>query len=156
FTSANATTFTEGTASSFDVAASGIPAPVISLTGSLPTGVTFDALTGQLAGKPAGGTAGPYPLTFTPSNGVSPDAVQTFMLTVASLPGAPTITSASSTTFTVGHKGSFSVTTSGSPTPAVTESGTLPVGVNFDSTSDVLTGSPAAGSGGTYSIKFTA
>ncbi len=39
--------------------------------------------TATLAGTSAAGTAGTYPLTFTASNGVLPDATQPFTLTVA-------------------------------------------------------------------------
>jgi hypothetical protein len=43
----------------------------------------------------------------------------------------PTITSANHTTFTVGVPGTFTVTTTGSPTPSLSETGTLPSGVTF-------------------------
>ena len=68
----------------------GFPTPALSETGALPTGVTFvdngDG-TATLAGTPAAGTGGTYPLTITATNGVSPDATQTFTLTVAPRPG---------------------------------------------------------------------
>ena len=59
--------------------------------------------TATLAGTPAAGTAGSYPITITATNGVSPDATQSFTLTVA--PGPAAITSAASTTFTEGSAG---------------------------------------------------
>ena len=43
----------------------------------------------------------------------------------------PAITSATSTTFASGGIGSFTITASGSPAPALSESGTLPAGVTF-------------------------
>ncbi|HWG75152.1 MAG TPA: putative Ig domain-containing protein [Acidimicrobiales bacterium] len=67
---------------------------------------------------------------------------------------APAITSANTTTFTVGTAGSFTVTATGSPTPTLTESGALPGGVTF--TGGVLSGTPAAGSAGSYPLTFTA
>jgi hypothetical protein len=73
--------------------------------------------TGTLAGTPAAGTDGTYPITFTGTNGVLPNATQNFTLTVAAA-AAPAITSAANTTFTVGTAGTFSVTTTGVPTPA--------------------------------------
>jgi 6-phosphogluconolactonase (cycloisomerase 2 family) len=82
-TSADNTIFTVGTAGTFTVTATGDPAPTFALTGTLPTGVTFDTTTGVLSGTLATGTNGTYPLTITASNGVSPDATQTFTLTVA-------------------------------------------------------------------------
>ena len=72
---------------------------------------------------------------------------------------APTITSASSTIFTVGAAGSFTVTTTGTPTPSLSESGTLPTGLMFTDNgngSAMLSGTPASGSGGTYPLTLTA
>ena len=43
----------------------------------------------------------------------------------------PIITSANNTTFTVGTAGSFTVTTTGTPTPSLTETGALPSGLTF-------------------------
>jgi hypothetical protein len=68
----------------------------------------------------------------------------------------PTITSAASTTFAVGASGSFTVTATGFPAPTFSESGTLPMGISFNSTTGVLSGTPAANTAGTYPITFTA
>src|ERR1019366_7217167 len=97
-TSASSTTFTEGAAGSFTVTATGSPTPTITESGALPTGVTFNA--GVLSGTPTAN--GTFPITFTASNGVLPNAVQNFTLTVNQ---APAITSASNTTFTQGAAG---------------------------------------------------
>ena len=43
--------------------------------------------TATLAGTPAAGTGGTYPLTITAANGVGPDATQSFTLTVNQAPG---------------------------------------------------------------------
>ncbi len=48
--------------------------------------------TATLAGTPAAGTDGTYPLTITAANGMTPDATQSFTLTVAAAE-APAITS---------------------------------------------------------------
>jgi hypothetical protein len=85
-TSADNTVFTIGTAGTFTISATGDPASTFVLTGTLPTGVTFDTTTGVLSGTPAAGTNGTYPLTITASNGISPDATQNFSLTVSPLP----------------------------------------------------------------------
>ncbi len=92
-TSVNSTTFTVGTAGSFTVTATGFPTPTLSEIGTLPSGVTFDPTTGVLSGTPAAGTLGAYPLTFTAANGVTPNATQSFTLTVAAPVAAqPTVT----------------------------------------------------------------
>jgi hypothetical protein len=164
-TSANATTFTVGQAGTFTVTTTGLPTPAITRGGvALPNGVTFvdnGNGTGTLSGTPAAGTAGSYNLTFTAANGVVPNATQNFTLTVNPPPGqAPAITSANATTFTVGQAGTFTVTTTGLPTPAITRGGVaLPNGVTFVDNGNgtgTLSGTPAAGTAGTYNITFTA
>ena len=46
--------------------------------------------TATLAGTPTEGTEGAYPITITATNGISPDASQSFTLTVSNGPLAPT------------------------------------------------------------------
>src|SRR5262249_53317572 len=129
-------------------------------SGSLPSGVTFvdngDG-TAKLSGKPAAGSGGTSTLTFTASNGVTPNATQTFTLTVK--PGLA-ITSANAARFTVGQAGTFTVTTTGTRTRPITRSGTaLPEGVTFVDNGNgtgTLSGTPAAGTKGTYALTFTA
>ncbi|MGO9558327.1 MAG: IPT/TIG domain-containing protein [Acidimicrobiales bacterium] len=73
--------------------------------------------------------------------------------------GAPSVTSSSSTLFTAGSAGTFTVTTSGSPIAALSESGSLPSGVSFTDNGNgtaTLSGTPASGSGGVYSLTITA
>ena len=150
-TSANNATFTVGTAGSFTVTATGSPTPTLSESGTLPSGVTFTAATGKLAGTPAAGTTGSYPITITAQNGVGANATQSFTLTVNQ---APAITSVSNATFIVGAAGSFTVTATGVPAPTLSESGALPSGVTFNAATGVLSGTPAAG--GIYPITITA
>jgi hypothetical protein len=154
-TSGNSATFKVGLAgTTFTVTATGYPAPTFAVTtGTLPANLTLNATTGVLSGTPAVGTGGVYNLVITASNGVSPNDTQNFTLTVNE---APSITSANNATFTVGSNGTFTVTKTGFPTPTLSESGALPSGVTFDNSSGVLSGTPAAGTGGTYPITFTA
>jgi uncharacterized protein (DUF1800 family)/sugar lactone lactonase YvrE len=83
-TSANsATTFAIGTLGSFTVTTTGYPAPALSESGSLPAGVTFTDNgngTGTLQGTPT--ASGAFNTSITAQNGVSPNAVQSFTLTV--------------------------------------------------------------------------
>ncbi len=145
-----------GTAGTFTVTATGFPAPTFSETGSLPTGVSLNSTTGVLSGTPIIGSNGSYPITITAANGTLPDASQSFTLTVNAASAAPTITSGSSTTFTVGTAGTFTVTATGNPAPTFSETGSLPTGVSLNSTTGVLSGTPGAGTGGTYPITITA
>jgi large repetitive protein len=158
FTSGTSTTFTVGSAGSFTVTTVGTPTSALSESGSLPSGVTFldnGNDTGTLSGTPAPGTIGTYPITFTASNGAS-SATQNFTLSVNQ---GPAITSGSATTFAVGTAGSFLVTATGTPTPALSENGTPPAGVTFVDNGNgtaTLSGTPAAGSGGSYPLVITA
>jgi hypothetical protein len=72
----------------------------------------------------------------------------------------PVFTSATSTTFTVGQAGTFTVVATGPPTPSLTESGTLPPGVTFvdkgNGTATLAGTVTSALSVGTYPLTFTA
>jgi hypothetical protein len=157
FTSGNSAVFTVGTAGSFTVMTTGFPAASITAAGALPGGVMLVSNgdgTATLAGTPAAGSGGVYYLTLTAHNGVSPDAMQNFVLTVNQ---APAITSASAATFTAGSFGSFTVTATGYPIPGLSESGALPAGVTFidnHNGTGTLSGTPTAS--GTFYPTFTA
>jgi hypothetical protein len=87
-------------------------------------------------------------------------ATQTFSITINSASAsAPAITSAPSTTFSVGQPGNFTVTASGSPTPSISDGPPLPPGVTFTDNGNgtaTLAGTPAPGSAGTYLFTITA
>lgn len=72
----------------------------------------------------------------------------------------PTITSANNTTFTVGVAGTFTVTTTGNPNPALSETGTLPSGVTFvdkgNGTATLSGTVPNSSYNGTYPLTITA
>ena len=72
---------------------------------------------------------------------------------------APAFTSADTTTFTAGSPGTFAVTATGTPTPALSETGTLPGGVSFTDNGGgdgTLAGTPTTGTAGTYMFTLTA
>jgi large repetitive protein len=153
FTSANHFTFTTGAAGTFQVAASGFPAPTLSVNGNLPTGVMFNTSTGQLAGTPAAGQGGTYALTLTAENAANTLGVlQTFTATVNQ---SPAITSTNSFTFTAGTPATMTITTTGFPLATVTESGALPAGVTFKNLGNgtaTISGTPGATTGKAYAI----
>ena len=159
-TSADHTTCIVGQACAFTVTSTGSPTPYLSETGKLPTGVTFtDNLDGTatLSGTPAAATGGTYPLNITAANTRTPYA-QPFTLTVKPAQACK-ITSLAGTTFTVGQAGTFTVKSTGVPTCTSSETGTLPTGVTFTDNADgtaTLSGTPAAGTGGTYTFTITA
>lgn len=68
----------------------------------------------------------------------------------------PVFASASSTGSSVGHYFGFQVTATGNPAPTLSVAGILPKGVTFNAATGMLSGTPADGSSGTYTIYFTA
>jgi hypothetical protein len=149
--SGSGTTFTVGTGGSFHVTATGYPASTFTVTGALPSGVTLSP-GGALGGTPVANTGGVYNITITAGNGVLPNATQSFTLTVDQ---PPAITSPNNFTFTVGTAGSVTMTATGFPAPTFF-AGTLPSGLTLNALTGVLSGTPAAGTGGTYPITLQA
>lgn len=159
-TSPNRATFTAGTSGSFTIRTAGAPpGTTIALSGALPTGVTFTDNadgTATLSGTPVADTGGTYALTVTAGDGSARSAIQALPLRVEE---AAAITSAAATTFRIGQAGTFQVTTRGFPLPDLTSSGTLPAGVTFTDQGNgqaTLAGTPAPGSGGTYTLTISA
>ncbi len=88
FTTTPVITATPGTPYLYTAAATGIPAPTLS-AGTLPTWLTFNPATGELAGTPPNTAAkNTYTITLTATNGVSPNGTQTFDIEVGRAPGA--------------------------------------------------------------------
>ena len=80
FASDDGTIFRHGIFGSFTVTASGSPEPSLKVSGSLPSGVSFDRTTGVVSGTPR--SSGVYRLSFTATNGTKPNATQSFTLIV--------------------------------------------------------------------------
>ena len=79
----------------YDVDASGVPDPIYSLV-TAPSGMTIDSISGFIEWTPS--AIGDYPLTVKASNGVTPDATQSFSIYVYQLIQAPSnLTAALST-----------------------------------------------------------
>lgn len=71
-----------GVNGSFQVAAAGVPSPTFSTGGPLPSGVSLSP-GGLLGGVPGAGTGGQtFPFVLTATNGVPPDATQSFTLVI--------------------------------------------------------------------------
>ncbi len=159
-TSATTVTFPIGAPGTFTVTTTAFPVATLTRGGAaLPAGVTFvdnGNGTSTLVGTPAAGSGGAYAITFTAANGIGAGAVQNFTLIVDS---SPAFTSAAGTTFAVAAPGTFTVTTTGLPPPALTSTGALPAGVTFADNGNgtgTLSGTPAAGTSGSHAITFTA
>ncbi|HET6896991.1 MAG TPA: putative Ig domain-containing protein, partial [Vicinamibacteria bacterium] len=122
-----------------------------SLTGTLPTGLSFDTATGVLSGTPTQTGSFPITVTATDVNGCFGRRAytlvvdcQTISVDPATIPNG-TAGSAYSQTFT--HTGGI-----GTVTFALT--GTLPTGLSFDTATGVLSGTPTQL--GTFNITVTA
>ena len=89
-TSANSATFTQGTAGSFQVTATGTPSPTFTETGALPAGVTLSSAGVLLSNTTQTGT---FPITIDATNGITPDDTQSFILTVNAAAGFQIFTS---------------------------------------------------------------
>ena len=155
FTTAAAATFSVGTNGSFTIATSGFLHPVLSVVGSLPAGISMidhhDG-TAVLGGTAATGAGGVYAISLNGQEaGLSVN--QPFSLTVRE---APAFVSPASTSFTLGAPGTFQVITRGYPVPTITRSGSLPAGLTLNTSTGVLSGTPATGSIGTYRVTLRA
>jgi hypothetical protein len=90
-TSAASVTFTVGSPKTFLVTTSGDPTPALNESGPLPSGVSFtdnNDGTATLAGTAASGSDPSYGITITATNGVAPDAMQSFTLEINQPPDA--------------------------------------------------------------------
>src|SRR5262249_33682931 len=160
FTSGPAAAFTVGSLGTFTITTSATPAvtAITRSSGSLPSGLTFTDNgngTATLTGTPDPGTSGGHALAFTAANG-GPPVTQPFVLSVQQ---AASITRGAAVTFAVGSFGTFTVTTTGLPIPALLAAGALPGGVTFVDNGNgtaTLSGTPAGGSGGIYPLALTA
>ena len=153
FTSTNNATFTADIGGSFRVLTSGFPIAAFSIaSGSLPAGVTLSP-SGTLAGTPAPGTGGAYSLVIKASNGVLPDATQTFTLTVNQ---APAIFSNNRAGFIVNKSGIHQFQATGYPSAVFSlVSGVLPGGLTLESDGR-LQGIPVPGTTGPATIQVQA
>ncbi len=113
-TSANSTSVYAGQAGTFQVNTTGSPAPIYSLTGA-PSWVTINSsgLLSFATSRPTISSSTPYTFTINASNGVAPNAQQSF--TVTDTVAAPSFTSGSSASVYAGLSGTFQVTTVAGP-----------------------------------------
>jgi hypothetical protein len=126
-----------------------------------PPGVTINSSSGLLQGTVnAGAAAGsPYTTTVTATDGTYSARQNVYWTVTNPTPAAPSITSPNHAAFALASANGFIITTTGTPTPTLTETGTLPTGVTFMDNGDgsaTLSGMPADGTQGTYSVTITA
>lgn len=155
FTTGSAATFTVGANGSFTIQTSGFLHPTLSVSGSLPAGISFadrNDGTATLGGVATVGSGGVYPVTVV---GIEAGLEISLPFTIT-VREAPAFTSPPNATFILGAPGTFQVLLRGQPTPALTRTGTVPNGLTFNATTGVLSGTPAAGTIGTWKIRLRA
>jgi hypothetical protein len=137
-TSPDTAAFTVGTAGHFHVTTAGFPAPTLSVSGTLPPGLTFDPTAGAFTGTPTG--AGTFPVTVTAMNPLGV-ATQTLNLTVGT--SALTITPATLPDPVLGtaYSRQFAATGGTGPYTFTVTVGTLPTGLSL-SPDGLLSGTP--------------
>ena len=123
-TSSNSTSFFVGAASTFQMTASGLPAPTFAnepfsgcTPSTLPSGVTFST-NGLLSGTPDAAAVGSYTVCVDAENGVGPNSTQAFTLTIetgAVVFSSPAVSGATSSTPNLGPITVRRQTGSGSP-----------------------------------------
>jgi len=144
-----------GSPYSLTIKTKGYNYPTITESDTLPNGLMLTDNgdgTATISGTPAVGSGGQYPITIMASNQFGTDT-QTFNINVDE---APVITSADNTSVAVGTALSFQVTSTGFPAPNYSITGTLPAGVTFHTGTGILSGTPKAGTAGTYPVTITA
>ena len=136
-----------GTAFSYSITTSTSPVPTsFSITGTLPSGLSLNTSTGVISGTPSATGSSTVTLGATNSQGTG---TANLTLTINSAT-APVISSSSNASGTVGAPFSYTISANHSPT-GYSETGTLPAGLTFNSTTGVISGTPTATYSGTLS-----
>jgi len=157
-TSGNSTSFSIGSTGSFTVTTTGYPVPSISSSGSLPSGLNFtdnNSGTATLWGTPGAHSSGQYPLTFTASNGVLPNATQSFTIMIANNP--PVLDPIGNKQAYEGEILQFTITASDPDGDALSyDAGNLPTGATFDKNTQTFQWTPGYDQAGSYQeVLFT-
>src|SRR5271167_4290649 len=158
FTTTSLPAGTAGAAYSSLVAASGGTTPYTYSAAGLPSGLSINSVTGAITGTPAQSSVGTASVTIKVTESAQPSAQSA--ASNLSLKISPAKLAVTTTSLPAGAATSLYPSTtlqaSGGVSPytwALASGSSLPAGLNL-STGGVLSGTPAAGSGGPYSLTF--
>ena len=115
------------------------------MTGTLPSGLTFDGTAGTVAGTPAVGTMGSYPVFFagTNTNGIGLALQVTF--NIAPPLTVPVINSNGTAAAQVGQAFNYQITATNTPTGY--DAASLPVGLTVNTATGMISGVPTTATG---------
>lgn len=134
-------------------ATGGTPPLAWSKTGSLPANLTLSP-TGTISGTPT--ITGTSSFTVTVTDALSQSATKTFSLTISAAPPPLTITTTSLPNASVGKTYNPQLQNSGGVAPFIwSVAPPLPTGLSLNTSNGKISGTPAAGTAGTYSLTFT-
>jgi hypothetical protein len=143
-TSTAPTSVVAGSVYIYTMTAIGSPTPVINATG-LPPWLT--QVGNVLSGTPTGANVGTTGLiTVTAANGVAPDALENFTITVTG--SAPLFTSTPVTIAGTNIPYNYAVEVEGSPRPTLVVTSALPAWLTFNASTGLLSGTPTAADAG--------
>ncbi|HTB98951.1 MAG TPA: Ig domain-containing protein [Terracidiphilus sp.] len=146
---------TVGSAYSGTVAASGGATPYKFSASGLPSGLSINASTGAVTGKPAQGTAGTKSVTFTVTDSSTTPQSASKKLNIVVAASALMISTSSLPSGTVGDAYTASVAASGGSIPYAFSASGLPSGLSINSSTGAISGTPAQSAVGTAQVKFT-
>jgi hypothetical protein len=151
----NAAAGIEGIIYSQSIISTGGTAPYAwSVTGTLPTGLDFSPLSGQITGVPEAGSKGTYPITVkvTDAAGAATTVKLTIVINEATTSPQPSIATAGIDNMTVGVPVNIALQGKGGTKPYTWSiiGGQLPSGVVLNSAGGTITGTPTAT--GSYTI----
>ena len=164
-TSALSATGRVGSVFGYRITASASPTSYVAL--NLPPGLVLDVVSGQISGSPT--LSGYFTATIRVANVNGLGAAESLLFSINSAPAAPVVSSAPTATGEVGAQTSYLITASPGPISSYSVAGNLPPGLELNSSTGLIKGSPAqagtfeaavaaTGSGGTslaQSVIFT-
>ncbi len=141
----------------FTISASDVDGDSLTYSASnIPTGASFNAVSGTFSWTPADGQAGAYVVTFEVTDGFLSDS-EAVTITVNAVNHAPILGSISAKSIDEEDALAFTISASDEDGDSLTYSAVnLPAGASFDAVSGAFSWTPADGQAGTYVVTFEA